>query len=293
MSIDGKRRLAAAAFVALLGLSVFWPAPAIAINQLCCHAHLTIDDLSFLGREAPAWDVAFWCIAALFALALLHPNGIYKLSDFGEAWSLVRTTRVRIRRTDVIALVSAAIIVALAWRFADAPITAWAERVQSANVQDAIRIANRFGGGMNPAMVVLFFLIAGVGYRHHRWIAYAVAMAFAGAAAGIAVQIVKFAAGRTRPELWLGPFQHARAAATSFPSGHTVGAFALAGVLMLASPSRTMRIAALLLALSVAVSRVLAFRHWTSDVLASAAIGMIIAAVMVRGVMTAEVSFRK
>jgi membrane-associated phospholipid phosphatase len=133
-------------------------------------------------------------------------------------------------------------------------------------------------------MVVFFFLLAGVVYRLHRWIAYAVAMALSGAAAGIAVQIVKYTAGRTRPELWLGPFQHARAAATSFPSGHTVGAFALAGVLMLSSPSRTMRIAAFLLALSVAVSRVLAFRHWTSDVLASAAIGMIIAAVVVRGI---------
>jgi undecaprenyl-diphosphatase len=293
MSIDSKRRLAAAAFIALLALSVFWPAPAIEINQLCCHAHLTIDNLSFLGREAPAWDVAFWCIAGLFALALLHPNGAYKPSDFAEAWAMVRATRVRLRRTDAMAVVSAAIVVAVVWRFADSPITAWAERIQSANVQDAIRIANRFGGGMNPAMVVLFFLIAGVAYRHHRWIAYAVAMAFAGAASGIAVQIVKYTAGRTRPELWLGPFQHARAAATSFPSGHTVGAFALAGVLMLSSPSRTMRIAALLLALSVAVSRVLAFRHWTSDVLASAAIGMILAAVAVRSVMVAEVSFRE
>jgi undecaprenyl-diphosphatase len=109
-------------------------------------------------------------------------------------------------------------------------------------------------------------------------------MALAGAAAGVSVQIVKYTAGRTRPELWLGPFHHARAAATSFPSGHTVGAFALAGVLMLASPSRTMRIMAFLLALAVAVSRVLAFRHWTSDVLASAAIGMILAAIAVRGV---------
>lgn len=293
MSIDNKRRLAAAAFIALLALSVFWPTPAIAINQLCCHAHLTVDNLSFLGREAPAWDVAFWCIAGLFALALLHPNGAYKPSDFAEAWTLVRATRVRMRRTDAMAVVCAAIIVAVVWRFADSPITAWAERVQSANVQDAIRIANRFGGGMNPAMVVLFFLIAGVAYRYHRWIAYAVAMAFAGAAAGVAVQIVKYTAGRTRPELWLGPFQHARAAATSFPSGHTVGAFALAGVLILASPSRTMRIAAFLLALSVAVSRVLAFRHWTSDVLASAAIGMILAAVAVRSVMITEVSFRE
>lgn len=293
MSIDGKRRLAAAGFIALLALSVFWPSPAIAVNQLCCHAHLAVDNASFLGREAPAWDEAFWCIAGLFALALLHPSGAYKPSDFGEAWTLVRATRIRMRRMDAIAAVCATIAVALVWRFADATVTAWAELIQSVRVQDTIRIANRFGGGMNPAMVVLFFLFAGVAYRQHRWIAYAVAMAYAGAAAGIAVQIVKYTAGRTRPELWLGPFQHVRAASTSFPSGHTVGAFALAGVLMLSSPSRTMRIAAFLLALSVAVSRVLAFRHWTSDVLASAAIGMILAAVAVRGVMTTEVSFRE
>jgi len=284
MSIDNKRRLAAAAFIALLALSVFWPSPAIAVNNVCCHAQLGVDDLSFLGREAPSWDIAFWFIAGLFALLILHPSTGYAAHDFAEAWTLVRATRLRMRWSDAIAAVSAAVIIALIWRLADAPVTAWAERVQSSGIQDTIRFANRFGGGMNPPMVVLFFLIAGVAYGYHRWIAYAVAMAFSGAAAGVAVQIIKYAAGRTRPELWLGPFQHARAAATSFPSGHTVGAFALGGVLMLASPSRTMRIAAFLLALSVAVSRVLAFRHWTSDVLASAAIGILIAAVVVRGV---------
>jgi len=289
MSIDGKRRIAAAAFIAVLALSVFWPAPAIEVNQLCCNAHLTVDNLSFLGREAPAWDVAFWCIAGLFLLALLHPTGGDEPLPFAEVGAIVRATRIRLVKTDAIAVIGAALAIIIVWRFADAPITAWAERVQSDNIQDTIRIANRFGGGMNPAMVIGFFLIAGVVYRFHRWISYAVAMAFAGAAAGITVQIIKYTAGRTRPELWLGPFQHARASATSFPSGHTVGAFALAGVLMLSSPSRTMRVVALLLALSVAVSRVLAFRHWTSDVLASAAIGMILAGVAVR----TEVSFRE
>src|SRR3954454_11199761 len=282
MSIDAKRRLAAAAFVALLALSVFWPAPALDINQLCCHAHLTVDNLSFLGREAPAWDIAFWCIAGLFLLALLQPSDTYKSSDFAEVWTLMRATRIRLRKMDALIVVISAILVAIVWRFADAPITAFAERIQTSNVEDTIRIANRFGGGMNPAMVVGFFLAAGVVYRNRCWIAYGVAMALAGAAAGVSVQIVKYTAGRTRPELWLGPFHHARAAATSFPSGHTVGAFALAGVLMLASPSRTMRVVAFLLALSVAVSRVLAFRHWTSDVLASAAIGMILATIAVR-----------
>src|SRR3954451_11172332 len=141
MSIDAKRRLAAAAFVALLALSVFWPAPAIDINQLCCHAHLAIDNLSFLGREAPAWDVAFWCIAGLFLLALLQPSDAYKLSDFREVWSLLRATRIRLRKTDALIVVVSAILVAITWRFADAPITAFAEGIQSSNVEDAIRIA--------------------------------------------------------------------------------------------------------------------------------------------------------
>src|SRR5205823_2086571 len=134
MSIDGKRRLAAAAFIALLALSIFWPAPAIEVNQLCCHAHLTVDNLSFLGREAPAWDIAFWCIAGLFLLAMLHPSGDYKPSDFREVWTLIRATRIRLRKTDSMFVVCAAIVVAIIWRFADAPIAAWAERVQSSKV---------------------------------------------------------------------------------------------------------------------------------------------------------------
>src|SRR5258707_2437535 len=126
-------------------------------------------------------------------------------------------------------------------------------------------------------MIVLFYLIAGVVYRVRRWIHYAVAMAFAGAGAGILVQLVKVTVGRTRPELWLGAFHHARASASSFPSGHTVGAFALAGVLVFAARSRALRITAIVLALAVAVSRILAFRHWTSDVFASMCIGMVAA----------------
>src|SRR5258708_37689934 len=71
MSIDAKRRVASAAFLALLALSVFWPAPVIAINDACCHAALRVDNLSFLGREAPSWDVAFWCLAGLLLLAIV------------------------------------------------------------------------------------------------------------------------------------------------------------------------------------------------------------------------------
>src|ERR1043166_1662260 len=178
MSIDGKRRLAAAAFVALLLLSVFWPEPVIDVNRLCCHAALAVDDLSFLGREAPRWDVVFWCLAGLFALVLMHPSGEkrdYTLPRMHPTFS----PRV------VIFVAAAAILVAIVWRFADAPVTAWAERIQSDAVQDAIRLTNRLGGSMNPALVVIFFYLAGVAYALPRWKAYALQMTLAGAAGGL------------------------------------------------------------------------------------------------------------
>ena len=59
MSIDDKSRYAAAGFIALLLLSLFWPAPVVSMNQLWFQRHIDIDELSFLGREAPSWDVLF------------------------------------------------------------------------------------------------------------------------------------------------------------------------------------------------------------------------------------------
>lgn len=275
MSIDAKRRTVSFAFIALLVLSVWWPSPIVSVNRLCCNAPLGIDELSFLGRESPAWDVAFWCVAVLFALLLLQDA-----RDFSAVREEFRGTQVKVRIAVGGAVVAAAAIVAIIWLFADAPITAWAERINSNELEDWIRLANRFGGGMNPVMIIAFFLIAGVAYSRPRWIGYAVRMALAGAAAGILVQLVKLLVGRTRPELWLGPFHHARASASSFPSGHTVGAFALAGVLIFSAESKSLRVIAVILAFAVALSRVLAFRHWTSDVAASAAIGLIVASTL-------------
>ena len=275
MSIDARRRTVSFAFIALLVLSVWWPSPIVSVNRLCCNAPLGIDELSFLGRESPAWDLAFWCVAGLFALLLLQDA-----RDFSGVREELRGTRVKVTMAVAVAVAGAAAIVAIIWLSADAPITAWAERINSNELEDWIRLANRFGGGMNPVMIIAFFLIAGVAYSRRRWIGYAIRMALAGAAAGIHVQLVKLLVGRTRPELWLGPFHHARASASSFPSGHTVGAFALAGVLIFNAESKSLRVIAVILAFAVALSRVLAFRHWTSDVAASAAIGLIVASTL-------------
>jgi membrane-associated phospholipid phosphatase len=275
MSIDGRRRAASIGFIALLILSVWWPSPIVSMNRLCCNASLGIDELSFLGRESRAWDLVFWCVAVLFALILFQGA-----RDFGAMRQEIRDVRVRAGIGIATAAIGAAAVVAVIWFSADAPVTAWAERINSDELESWIRIANRFGGGMNPVMIIAFFLLAGMAYANRRWIRHAIQMTVAGAAAGIVVQILKFAVGRTRPELWLGPFHHARAMASSFPSGHTVGAFALAGVLILSAESKTLRVIAALLAFAVALSRVLAFRHWTSDVTASAAIGLLVAATL-------------
>jgi membrane-associated phospholipid phosphatase len=287
MSIDAKRSTAAAAFAVLLILSVWWPSPVIAVNELCCHASLGIDQLSFLGREQPRWDVAFWLIAGVFVIALLQ-SGQWRARDFREVWTMARSSRYGEAVAPLplaLGVVCAAVAVAVTWRFADSQLVAWCESYESQSVDDTIRIFNRLGGGMNPPMIILFFVLAGVVYRHRRWVAWGVSMAIAAIAAGLFAQIVKYLAGRARPELWLGPFTHARPSATSFPSGHTIAAFALAGVLLFASRGIVLRAVALILALCVAAARVLAFRHWPSDVLASALIALLVAWIVTTAVM--------
>jgi membrane-associated phospholipid phosphatase len=276
MSIDDKARYAAAGFIALLIVSVLWPAPVVAINHLWLHRALGIDELSFLGREAPSWDVVFWCMAGLFCIAVVQ-SGDASSGDLRHALRDIRKVRVVLPRRFLAGLAVAAIVVAITCLAADGPLVAAAERVQSDTVENWIRILNRLSGGINPPMIVLFFIVAGIAYRRRAWFGYGVAMALAGITAGIVANVLKFVVGRTRPELWLGAFHYVRATAYSFPSGHTVAAFSLGGVLLFASRSVILRTSALLLACAVAFARVLAFRHWPSDVVASALIGLLAA----------------
>lgn len=273
VSFVRRRRYATAAFLALLALSVTWPSPVVSVNALWVGADLDVDHLSFLGREAPSWDVVFWCLAGLLLLAILQSAGSM---DLREPLRQVRGTRLsRVSRPRAGAAIAAGgIATAMVWLFFDARVLAWAERAQGGVLEDATRLVNRLGGGMNPVMIVAFFLVAGLAYGERRWVSYAVGMAIAGLIAGGLAQIVKLLVGRGRPELWLGPSMYAPGSSTSFPSGHTVGAFALAGILVVGSRSLPLRVTAFAVASAVGISRVLGFRHWASDVTASAALGL-------------------
>lgn len=282
MSIDDRRRYAAAAFITLLLVSIFWPSPIVSSNRLWLEGELAIDELSFLGREAPSWDVVFWCIAGILALAIVQTGDLEGWRTRLREAVTWRPGRLAGRRPRLAAAtVAGALLVAATWMLLDARLLAFAELIQSDTVETAIRLTNRLGGGMNPPMIVIFFVVAGLAYRSQRWVFHGLAMAAASLAAGGVAHILKYFVGRTRPELWLGPFHYARGAANSFPSGHTVGAFALAGVLFFASRSLALRIIAIALAAGVGASRILAFRHWTSDVVASACLGLLAAWVAV------------
>src|SRR5688500_11630221 len=97
MSIDAKRRYASAAFITLLLLSLFWPSPIVSSNQLWWNETLPVDHLSFLGREAPSWDVLFWFIAGLFALILVQ-SGEVTPERLREPWQRLRAMRPRFSR---------------------------------------------------------------------------------------------------------------------------------------------------------------------------------------------------
>lgn len=270
------------AFIGLLALALSWPAPVLWLNEKTFDLPLSIDDRSFLGREAVEWDVVFWAVAGVFVLALFHA----KAREVRLAWdefkeetrlfpSRVRWRSESLRPLRVVSMaIVAAALVALVWTMLDAPLMGWAERADSEQVRDFIRIFNRLGGGMNPLMIIVFFALAGMLFAHPHWSQLAVAMAAAAAGAGVVVQILKIIIGRTRPELWLGPFHHVFPSASSFPSGHTVGAFAIAGVIAFGAKNLVLRSVALLIATAIAASRVLTFRHWPSDVIAAAIVGL-------------------
>src|SRR5688572_10591325 len=131
MSTESKRRYAAAAFVTLLLLSVFWPSPIVSSNRLWLKEDLAVDELSFLGREAPSWDVVFWFFAGLLLLIILQsaePDADPR--EPLRQFRAIRFDRALFRR-GVLGLLAGALLTTAVWLLIDVPMLAWAEGVQS------------------------------------------------------------------------------------------------------------------------------------------------------------------
>ncbi len=103
---------------------------------------------------------------------------------------------------------------------------------------------------------------------------------------GIAAQVIKHLVGRGRPRLMeqYGAFHFdmfsLKATLASFPSGHTITAFAMAWTMALFLPR--LRWPLYIVACLVGISRVVIGAHYPSDVLAGAAIGTISAILTAR-----------
>lgn len=99
--------------------------------------------------------------------------------------------------------------------------------------------------------------------------------------AGFVVTSLKFVTGRARPGIsesrhTFHPFSF-RSSYTSFPSGHSVSAFAVATSIACQSRKTYVDILAYSLASMVALSRVHNNRHWASDVFIGSSLGYFVA----------------
>ena len=95
-------------------------------------------------------------------------------------------------------------------------------------------------------------------------------------------EALKYTIGRDRPDSGHPHSFHPFSGNDSFPSGHTLPAFTAATLAVEEYPSLATAIPLFTLATAVGVSRLAADKHWTSDVLASAALGVGIGHVLYR-----------
>ena len=116
------------------------------------------------------------------------------------------------------------------------------------------------------------------------------------AVSGLASQVLKHLFGRARPSLidMVGPFHFdmmaLKSTYASMPSGHAVSAFAMAVALGWMAPR--LRWPLLILALLIAISRVVISAHYPSDVIAGATLGAACAIMLRRAFALRGIAFR-
>ena len=121
--------------------------------------------------------------------------------------------------------------------------------------------------------------------RSVRWQRILLSAMIASTLAGMTVNLSRLTTGRTRPRAtveqgWYGPRHDGKwligqADFNSFPSGHTATAVGFAGVILFAAPA--WGIPAMLVAIAVAISRILLGAHHPSDIVTATVIALAIA----------------
>lgn len=166
----------------------------------------------------------------------------------------------------------------------DDTMAAWAARCRAPMLDGLVGIINPIGSGVTllVACVVLAAVSWRLGWPRLREAAWLAALAFA--SAGLVEFTLKHLVGRPRPDAavvsagLLGP--SLAPDVDSFPSGHATSVFAVAAVLGAYYPRLRWPLYAL--AAAIALGRVYLERHYLSDIVAGAALGVVAAAWLYR-----------
>jgi membrane-associated phospholipid phosphatase len=142
------------------------------------------------------------------------------------------------------------------------------------------RIATDLALGSTNFIIGFSLILLATVRRSHRLFALGLFIVVATAAAGLTVDVLKILFGRHRPSVFFTSGQYGlsflelSAKQWSFPSGHAANAAALATALGYALPRG--RACWVLIAVTLAASRVLVGAHFPSDAIAGAYVGTVI-----------------
>ncbi len=123
-------------------------------------------------------------------------------------------------------------------------------------------------------------------WKKYHWANIAFFLFSTVAASGVSADIIKWIAGRYRPSqlfehgLYGFDFLHIDRALTSFPSGHTATAFALATAITYLWPKASPTV--WLFAILIGISRIMICAHYPSDVIAGAFVGTVTTLALIR-----------
>ena len=175
---------------------------------------------------------------------------------------------------------TALLLIALSYFYIDQPTAQWCHTHLMQNDKKIFLFITQFGEStfylIGFAVLALLFHFY---FKHPLWANKSLFLFASVAVSGIAVDIVKIIAGRYRPSelfekgLYGFDFFHLDRALTSFPSGHTTTAFALAAAIGYLWPRYSAFV--WIFALSVGISRIAITAHYPSDVIGGALTGIL------------------
>ncbi|MBU2575044.1 MAG: phosphatase PAP2 family protein [Elusimicrobia bacterium] len=222
----------------------------------------------------PALLTRFFVLYLLSAFPCLGGENIIKnaLNDAGY----LAASPARLKSSSSYAVLGGIGAGALIYSF-DGRIRHIASKNRTASLNSIAKYAEKLGDGGYDLAVAGALAGAGCVFKDEKLKNTSLLAVESFLAANAVGTVVKYTAGRSRPYAGNGkrtfkPFSF-KSSATSFPSGHTVSAFAVASVFAGSYGNLWTGLAAYGAASASALQRIYADKHWASDVFAGAVLG--------------------